>query len=118
MFLEQYPQDCTGLKEFDYEDGRIRLSIYFGDMNDAICDIKEEVNAWFLDGFAPAKNPDMWSNTLFENMARLSVEGTTFATFTAAGIVRRGLEASGFHVEKVKGFGRKRDMIKGHYIGT
>ncbi len=70
------------------------------------------VQAWFLDGFAPAKNPDMWSEKLFSTMAKLSDKNATVATFTAAGSVKRGLEAAGFAVKKVPGFGRKRDMIQ------
>lgn len=71
------------------------------------------VNAWFLDGFAPAKNPGMWTEALFKGVARLSAQGATFATFTAAGEVRRGLSEAGFEVKKIKGFGRKRDMLRG-----
>lgn len=75
------------------------------------------VDAWFLDGFAPDKNPGMWTPELFSTLARLSKRHTTFASFTAAGMVRRGLQATGFAVEKVKGFGKKREMIRGEYIG-
>ena len=74
-----------------------------------------KVDAWFLDGFAPAKNPDMWTDALYTRMARLSHNNTTFATFTAAGSVRRGLAAAGFQVHKVAGFGRKREMLHGHF---
>ncbi|BFM08146.1 bifunctional tRNA (5-methylaminomethyl-2-thiouridine)(34)-methyltransferase MnmD/FAD-dependent 5-carboxymethylaminomethyl-2-thiouridine(34) oxidoreductase MnmC [Halioxenophilus aromaticivorans] len=70
------------------------------------------VDAWFLDGFAPAKNPDMWRPELFASLARLSRLGTTLATFTAAGVVKRGLQAVGFDIEKVPGFGKKREMIR------
>ncbi len=72
-----------------------------------------KVDAWFLDGFAPAKNPDMWTKTLFDTMQALSRPGSSFATFTAAGAVRRELQASGFQVEKVPGFGQKREMLCG-----
>ena len=73
------------------------------------------VDAWLLDGFAPAKNPDMWTPALFTTLSRLSHANTTFATFTAAGVVKRGLEAVGFTVEKVPGYGRKREMLKGRW---
>lgn len=72
-------------------------------------------DAWFLDGFAPSKNPAMWQAALFQAMAELSGPGTSFATFTAAGIVKRGLAEVGFVVNKVAGFGRKRDMLCGHF---
>lgn len=76
------------------------------------------IDAWFLDGFAPAKNPDLWTDDLFQLVARLSHANTTFATFTAAGIVRRGLAAVGFTVEKVPGYGSKREMLRGHMTDT
>jgi len=69
------------------------------------------VNAWFLDGFAPAKNPDMWTQPLINTIAKLSHPKASVATFTAAGSVKRHLQASGFSVTKRRGFGRKRDMI-------
>lgn len=80
-------------------------------------DKSRAVDAWFLDGFAPSKNPDMWTDELFNCMAQLSHRNTSFASFTAAGIVRRGLQSAGFEVTKVKGFGKKRDMIRGKYTG-
>jgi len=69
------------------------------------------VDAWFLDGFAPSKNPAMWSEPLFHSIASLSGPATTAATFSAAGVVKRGLLAAGFNIAKVPGFGRKREMI-------
>lgn len=71
------------------------------------------VDAWFLDGFAPACNPGMWRQELFDIVARLSRPDTTLATFTAAGIVRRGLTDCGFVMRKVPGYGRKREMLAG-----
>jgi tRNA 5-methylaminomethyl-2-thiouridine biosynthesis bifunctional protein len=75
------------------------------------------VDAWFLDGFAPAKNPSMWTDDLFSVMEKLSHRQTTLATFTAAGFVNRGLRHQGFRTKKVKGYGRKREMIAGRYQG-
>lgn len=95
----------------------VTLWLWFGDVHDGLADLDTQVDAWFLDGFAPAKNPDMWTDALFQAMARLSHAGTTFATFTAAGGVRRGLQAAGFQVEKVPGFGRKREMLCGRFEG-
>ncbi|MET0355359.1 MAG: bifunctional tRNA (5-methylaminomethyl-2-thiouridine)(34)-methyltransferase MnmD/FAD-dependent 5-carboxymethylaminomethyl-2-thiouridine(34) oxidoreductase MnmC [Cellvibrio sp.] len=71
-----------------------------------------KVDAWFLDGFAPSKNPQMWSDELFERIECLSKTGTTAATFSAAAIVKNGLKAAGFSIQKVAGFGRKREMVK------
>jgi len=75
------------------------------------------VDTWFLDGFAPAKNPDMWTEKLFTTMAKLSHSGSRFSTFTAAGVVKRGLSTAGFSIEKVAGFGKKREMLIGKYSG-
>jgi len=97
---------------------RIQLQVLFGDATAGLSGLDIKADAWFLDGFAPAKNPDMWQPALFAQMARLSNLQTTFATFTSAGIVRRGLTAAGFKVVKTPGFGRKREMITGHFIGN
>lgn len=75
------------------------------------------VDAWYLDGFAPAKNPSMWSESLFSYLERLSRPGATVATFTCAGLVKRGLSQAGFRLEKPAGFGRKREMLRGDFIG-
>jgi len=71
------------------------------------------VDAWFLDGFAPSKNPQMWNDDLFAGLARLARHGASLATFTCAGFVRRGLIAAGFAMQKVKGHGNKREMLAG-----
>lgn len=76
------------------------------------------VDAWFLDGFAPARNPGMWRQGLFDVLAKLSQPGTTLATFTAAGTVRRGLADCGFTMDKVPGYGRKREMLTGVFSGS
>ena len=115
-FLAAYPEKCSGFYDVGVAD-HVKLTLICGDINEEIQKLNVQVDAWFLDGFAPAKNPDMWTETVFRNMARLSHEGTTVATFTAAGHVRRGLAEAGFEVAKTKGFGRKRDMTKGVYRG-
>ena len=86
-----------------------------GDVNESLPKLKGVINAWFLDGFSPAKNPDMWQASLFESMAKHSHSETTFATFTSAGEVRRGLQHAGFEVSKAPGFGKKREMLFGQY---
>lgn len=97
---------------------RIHLQVLFGDATACLSRVDTKADAWFLDGFAPSKNPDMWQPALFEQMARLSHVDTTFATFTSAGMVRRGLAAAGFKVNKQPGFGRKREMISGYFSGN
>ncbi len=76
------------------------------------------IDAWFLDGFAPAKNPQMWTESLFFLLGHLSKNDTTFATFTAAGHVKRNLISAGFAVTKAAGFAHKREMLIGCYNGV
>ena len=92
-----------------------RLILVYGDLNDTMPRLDSQVDYWFLDGFTPAKNPDMWGDTLFNNMARMSHQDTCYATFTAAGRVKNGLKQVGFTIEKRKGFGKKRDMLCGRF---
>ena len=107
------------LKEYSEEGGlfqiteNVTLQLIIGDVNEEMPQLEAQVDCWFLDGFKPSSNPDMWSDIVFQNMARLSVPGASFATFTAAGFVKRGLRAAGFDVRKVRGFGRKREMLVG-----
>lgn len=107
----------SGRNEWDLMNGRIKLTLWIGDISDILPQLYEPADAWFLDGFSPAKNPEMWSTHLFQNMARLSYPGTTFATFTSAGHVRRGLQAAGFDVQRHPGFGKKREMLRGTFLG-
>ncbi len=91
----------------------IHLTLLIGDVSDCLKMINKNTDAWFLDGFAPAKNPAMWSQQLFNTMATLANPHTTFSTFTASGMVRRGLTEAGFYVTKQPGFGKKREMLTG-----
>ena len=115
--LSVYPHD---LQCFDHElaiNGDVVLQLCFTDVNEVMGRISFWADCWFLDGFRPSTNPEMWTDTVFQNMARLSVPGASFATFTSAGFVRRGLAAAGFSVRKVPGYGRKREMSVGEFTG-
>lgn len=121
--LEQYPDIIgTGFHRLKFQDGRVNLTLIIedaatgfsqllGSAHPLFFDACAKVDAWFLDGFAPAKNPQMWSDALFDVIGHLSQLGTTAATFSAAGIVKQGLRRAGFQVKKVPGFGRKREMV-------
>lgn len=111
----KYPQLHHGLNTVYLMNARIRLDIVVDDIATALPALHTCADAWFLDGFAPNKNSQMWSESVFAQLARLSGPATTFATFTSAGTVRRGLLAAGFHVHKVPGFGKKREMLTGQY---
>lgn len=89
------------------------LQLVFGDARATLPKWDAKADAWFLDGFSPAKNPEMWGADLMADVANHTATGGTFATYTAMGDVRRALAASGFVVDRVPGFGRKRHMTKG-----
>lgn len=115
LFLDHYPARLPGFHKIVLNE-QITLTLVFDDVNESIPQAHAVVDCWFLDGFKPSSNPKMWTDVVFENMARMSRPGTTFATFTAAGAVKRGLQAAGFDVKKVAGFGTKRDMLVGEKL--
>ncbi|HXI86246.1 MAG TPA: tRNA (5-methylaminomethyl-2-thiouridine)(34)-methyltransferase MnmD, partial [Parvularculaceae bacterium] len=84
------PPPVAGLHHIDIAPG-VTLILGLGDAMNILCSLEARINAWFLDGFAPSKNPDMWSEALFREIAWLSAPGATVATFTVAGDVRRAL---------------------------
>ena len=115
--IHQYPYVSKTWHRLMFDGGRITLTLLIGDANASLPKLKGAVDAWFLDGFSPAKNPDLWQTSLFEEMAKHSHSETTFATFTSAGNIRRGLQNAGFQVSKAPGFGKKREMLFGQYQG-
>ena len=116
QLIAEYPLLIKGFHSLQFKDQNLTLTLIFDDVAAALPQLNGPVDAWYLDGFAPAKNPDMWTDSLYSSMARLSREKTSLATFTAAGDVRRGLTASGFKLQKVTGFGMKREMMHGTFI--
>ena len=115
--IAQYSMLKTGTNQFSIAAGRIHIDLQVNDIMLALPQLSQIADAWLLDGFAPAKNAAMWSSEVFAQMARLSKTGTTFATFTSAGHVKRGLQSVGFEVNKHKGFGKKREMLSGLFNG-
>lgn len=116
--IKHYPLISHAWHRLIFDEGRVTLTLLIGDVNEALPKLKGVVDAWFLDGFSPAKNPDMWQTSLFKEMAKHSHAETTFATFTSAGEVRRGLQSANFEVLKAPGFGKKREMLFGQYQGA
>lgn len=110
---EHYPALVPGFHRLVFPQWHSTLTLVFADVAAALPRISAQADAWFLDGFAPSRNPQMWTAELYTGMARLSAPGSSFATFTAAGDVRRSLAAAGFAVEKIPGFGKKREMLRG-----
>jgi tRNA 5-methylaminomethyl-2-thiouridine biosynthesis bifunctional protein len=115
--LAQWGDFAPGWHRLSFGGGRVLLTLVVGDVRDALPRVDAAVDAWFLDGFAPAKNREMWQPDVLAELARLSHPRATCATYTVAGEVRRGLEAAGFGIEKATGFGRKREMLRGDLVG-
>lgn len=115
-FLASYPFLLPGWQEAVLFEGRVRLSLWFGEALAGLSDAAWPADVWFLDGFAPVKNPQMWQAGMFTQMARLSHQQTTFSTFTSAGEVRRHLAQAGFEVVKQPGYGKKREMCFGRRL--
>ena len=115
QLIQNWHPSISGCQRIHFS--AITLDVWFGDVAQqlpALGDyMQHKVDAWFLDGFAPSKNPEMWQQSLYDNMALFSQSNATFATFTAASAVRKGLQQAGFKVEKRKGFGKKRECIAG-----
>jgi tRNA 5-methylaminomethyl-2-thiouridine biosynthesis bifunctional protein len=109
--LNSYPPAIETTHSRRLFDNRVVIHFKFMDACDALDDHKLNVDAWFLDGFSPAKNPAMWSQELFLSIAQNSSDGATCSTYTSAGLVKRNLQKAGFVVNKVSGYGKKRDML-------
>ena len=114
--------DGLPVEVFEETDGRLashitgddfELQIIEGDARQMLPKWGGAADAWYLDGFSPAKNPELWGDDLMAAVGQHTVKGGTFATYTAAGFVRRALENAGFEIERVPGFGRKRHMTRG-----
>lgn len=116
--LAQYVALHPGFQRLVFAGGRVVLTLLIGDALELLGHLDAKVDAWFLDGFAPAKNPDMWTPELFTELARLSHVRTTLGTFTSTGYVRRRLNDAGFKMKRVPGLGKKWEVLKGTYVGS
>ena len=110
-----WPPAIAGTHRLHFGDGRVTLTLVFGDVLEALRDLRLGTDAFYLDGFAPDRNPEMWSHAVMKSLARLARPGATLATYTTARAVRDALAAAGFAVEKSVGFGRKREMLIGRF---
>lgn len=107
---------AAGARRFSF--GPADVEIITGDARDTVTRWTGRADAWFLDGFSPAKNPELWNESLLAEVARHTAPGGTFATYTAAGHVRRALASAGFEVKRTAGFGTKRHMTRGILRGA
>ncbi|MDT0199717.1 MULTISPECIES: FAD-dependent 5-carboxymethylaminomethyl-2-thiouridine(34) oxidoreductase MnmC [unclassified Acinetobacter] len=114
QLISQYPMPIAGCHRLSFPEERFSLDLWLGDAHDVFPVIEKTapVNAWFLDGFAPSCNPDMWEENVLNNIVRLSEIGTTFASFSVAGVLKRGLKNHGISISRPRGFKHKREMLK------
>ncbi|XZG71891.1 bifunctional tRNA (5-methylaminomethyl-2-thiouridine)(34)-methyltransferase MnmD/FAD-dependent 5-carboxymethylaminomethyl-2-thiouridine(34) oxidoreductase MnmC [Chitinibacteraceae bacterium HSL-7] len=116
--ISHWPALTQGVHRVPLAGGRVVLTLLLGDALTLLPQLVARADAIYLDGFAPAKNADMWSQTVYNALWRVSHAGTTLATYTVAGDVRRGLTEAGFAVERIEGFGGKRQMLTGRTART
>ncbi|MDN3452497.1 MULTISPECIES: FAD-dependent 5-carboxymethylaminomethyl-2-thiouridine(34) oxidoreductase MnmC [unclassified Psychrobacter] len=117
--LAAYPPLIAGCHRLNFFDDNLTVDMWFGDAAESLAKLALDtsikptpcVNAWFLDGFAPSCNSTLWAEDIFTQIERLSCPNTTAATYSSAGVVKRGLREHGFEINKVKGFGRKNQML-------
>lgn len=116
--LDGWPAPTPGFHRIDLPDFNATLDLVVGEAAWALSEWSGRADAWFLDGFAPSTNPDMWSEAVFDAVRDRSAPGARVATFTVAGAVRRGLSERGFVVEKRPGHGRKRERLEARLPGV
>jgi tRNA 5-methylaminomethyl-2-thiouridine biosynthesis bifunctional protein len=112
---QKWPPLERGEHRLEFAGGKLLLSLVFGDAIDELPQLAAGVDAFFMDGFSPAKNPEMWSSELCYFLAQKAVPGATLATWSVAGNLRRALISAGFVVAKQAGFGFKRKMLAACY---
>lgn len=117
QLLNAYADAQPGFHRLTFESGHVVLTLLLGPALPMLENLDATVDAWFLDGFAPDRNTDMWHPDVLGHVARLSRTNTRLASFTVAGQVRRDLEAAGFQLEKRSGWGKKREVLAGTYTG-
>ena len=113
--LTHYPPAVEGSHSRHLFNNRVTIHFKFMDVSRALKNERFNVDAWYLDGFSPAKNSAMWSEQLFKQLAKNSRASATCSTYTAAGYVKRNMQNAGFSVKKVKGYGKKREMLTAIY---
>ncbi len=115
--LDAYPVRVAGYHRLIFAGGRVRLTLMYGDVSGMLREMRGGVDAWYLDGFSPAKNARMWDPETLKMVAKATMPGGRLATFSAAGAVRRSLSEFGFEVSKRAGFGRKRECVAAYKVG-
>jgi tRNA 5-methylaminomethyl-2-thiouridine biosynthesis bifunctional protein len=111
--IAAWPKLEPGAHRLEFDERRVTLTLVFGDAAEILPTLDIRADAFYLDGFSPAKNPELWTPEIFKSLARLAAGDATFSTYTSAGDVKRALLQAGFDYRKVAGFGWKRAMLAG-----
>lgn len=114
QLLARWPMLVPGMQRIEFEGAKVVLTLFFGDVADALPQLQLAADAIYLDGFAPRKNPQMWAAPLLRHLGRLAAPGATLATWSVAGPVREALQGAGFALDKREGFGTKKEMLVGN----
>lgn len=112
---EQWPLPVAGYHRLSFDEGGVQLTLIFDDAETALKQLEAKVDALYLDGFSPAKNPDIWSPALLAQLPHLASPGARLATWCVAGRVRQALQAAGFEVERKPGFGHKKERLQARF---
>ena len=120
QLIAQYPYPIAGCHRLCFPKERFSLDLWLGDAHDVFPSMAKtsRVNAWFLDGFAPACNPDIWEEQVLNHIVRLSGIGTTFSSFSVAGVLKRGLTQHGISISRPRGYKHKREMLKAIWLAA
>lgn len=118
QLIAQYPHPIAGCHRLNFPEEPFSLDLWLGDAQDVFPSMAKtsSVNAWFLDGFAPACNPDIWEEQVLNHIVRLSGIGTTFSSFSVAGVLKRGLTQHGISISRPRGYKHKREMLKAIWL--
>ncbi|MEQ9506685.1 MAG: FAD-dependent 5-carboxymethylaminomethyl-2-thiouridine(34) oxidoreductase MnmC [Hyphomonas sp.] len=112
--VARWPGPVRGVRSIVFPEDGMCLILHLGDIRETMPQSAFTADAWFLDGFSPAKNADMWDTWIYPEIGQRSAPGARLGTFTVAGAVRRGLAEAGFEVSKAEGHGRKRERLEAH----
>ena len=115
---KQWASIQPGWNTMHFADDRVRLDVLVGDVNEMLSQVRGPVDAVYLDGFAPSRNPAMWTDAVMQTLAGASLPGTTLATYTVARSVRDALSAAGFDVQRHPGAPPKRHRLEAVFVGS
>jgi tRNA 5-methylaminomethyl-2-thiouridine biosynthesis bifunctional protein len=111
--IKRWPPLISGFYRFEFDEGRVQLTLMLGDASACLPQLEARVDAFYLDGFSPDRNADLWHSDIFGELSRLANPGATAASYTVASSVRNGLTQAGFRIAKRAGYGRKRHCLTG-----